>query len=73
MTTDELQCLHVALLAKIPDIQMQIDSDRVLLLSTKFFLEIKDGIVSMSVLTSPIIKFRYLNIDDTIEFALKHL
>jgi hypothetical protein len=73
MTTDELQSLHTALLAKIPDIQIQIDGDRVLLISTKFFLEIEDGMVSMSVLTSSVIKFRYINIDDTIESAFKYL
>ena len=73
MTTEEIQRLHTALLTKIPDIQIQIDSDRVLLISTKFFLEIEDGIVSMSVLTSPVIEFPYINIDDTIESALKYL
>jgi hypothetical protein len=73
MTTDELESLYIAFLGKIPDIQIQMDGDRVLLISTKFFLEIKDGIVSMSVLTSPVIKFRYINIDNTIESAFKHL
>jgi hypothetical protein len=73
MTTDELQRLHAALLAKIPDLQMETESNRVLLISTKFFLQIEDGIVSMSVLTSPVIKFRYINMDDTIESALEHL
>ena len=73
MTTDELQRLHTALAAKIPDIQVQIDSARILLISTKFFLEVKDGFISMSVLTHPVIKFRHISIKDTIESALKHL
>jgi hypothetical protein len=73
MTTDELQRLHAALLVKIPDLQMEMESNRVLLISTKFFLQIEDGIVSMSVLISPVIKFRYINMDDTIERALNRL
>ena len=73
ITTDDIQLLHTALLAKIPDIQVQPDKDRILFLSPKFFLEIKDGIVLMSVLALPVVKFRHLNIDNTIESALKHL
>jgi hypothetical protein len=73
MTTDELQRLYTALAVKIPDIQVQVESARILLISTKFFLEVKDDVVSMSVLTHPVIKFRHQNIEDTIESALKHL
>ncbi len=73
MTTDDIQLLHTALLSKIPDIQVQTDKDRILFLSPKFFLEIKDGIVSVSVLALPVIKFRHLTIDHTIESALKCL
>jgi hypothetical protein len=73
MTTDELQRLHTALAAKIPDIQVEINSTRILLISPKFFLEVKDDVVSMSVLTHPVIKFRHQNIEDTIESALRHL
>jgi hypothetical protein len=73
MTTDELQRLYAVLAAKFPDIQVQNDPDQILFISTKFFLEVKDGFVSMSVLTNPITKFRYTNMDDMIEFALKHV
>jgi hypothetical protein len=73
MTTDELQRLHTALAAKIPDIQVEINSTRILLISPKFFLEVKDDVVSMSVLTHPVIRFPHISIDDTIASALKHL
>ena len=71
--TNDIQLLHTALLSKIPDIQVETNEDRILFLSPKFFLEIKDGIVLMSILASPVIKFRHITIDDTIESALKHL
>jgi hypothetical protein len=73
MTSEDIQKLQTALLTYIPDIQVEIGRERVLFLSPKFFLEIKDNIVSMSVLTSPVIKFRHINIDRTIKFALEHL
>jgi hypothetical protein len=73
MTDNDIRKLHAALLSEIPDIQVQIERERILFLSTKFFLEIKDEVVSMSVLTCPVITFRHTDIDCTIEFALKHL
>jgi hypothetical protein len=73
MTNEDIQKLHAAMLAYIPDIQVQTDKNRVLFISTKFFLEIKDNIVSISILTSPAIKFSHINIDRTIESVLEHL
>ena len=73
MTDNDIRKLHAALLTKIPDIQVQIERDRILFISTKFFLEVKDEVVSVSVLASPITKFLHIDNDRTIESALEHL
>ena len=73
MTDNDIRKLHAALLTKISDIQVQIEWERILFISTKFFLEVKDEVVSMSVLASPITKFLHIDIERTIESALEHL
>ena len=47
MTDNDIRKLHAALLTKISDIQVQIEWERILFISTKFFLEVKDEVVSM--------------------------
>ena len=66
MKDNDIRKLHAALLTNIPDIQVQIERDRILFISTKFFLEVKDKVVSMSVLASPITKFLHIDIERTI-------